>query len=421
MQLLESDQTTVNNESTELQTISGLFNSVQTSIQSLASVTQGSSQSASVSNTSIVQANLTGSALPGAYTIDVTNPGASASAMSIAPVSPQTPVTDPTSQDINSSDTYTLTVGSQTYNISAQNLNALASAINSSGAPVQALVINIGSPSSPDYRLVVQSNTLGDTALQLSVGSTNLLNSLTTGSNATYTVNGQPPAGITTSSSVVTVAPGLNVGIEAGGTATVTVTNNLDNVSNSLSSFVTAYNSAVAELGNNHGQNGAALTGDSIVLSLQQSLNQIADYTGGSGSITSLAQLGVTFTQQGTLSFDPTVLSGLSQTQITDALSFLGNPSTSGFLQFATNTLTGITDPTSGIISSEAQALTTQSQNDQQQINNDQNQINQLQTTLQAQMAASDALIATLQSQNTFLQGLFQYDTSNNPDVATTG
>jgi hypothetical protein len=58
---------------------------------------------------------------------------------------------------------------------------------------------------------------------------------------------------------------------------------------------------------------------------------------------------------------------------------------------------------------------------DQTQINNDQAQIAQLQANLQAQMAQADALIATLQQQNTFLQGLFQYATSNNPNVASAG
>ena len=48
-------------------------------------------------------------------------------------------------------------------------------------------------------------------------------------------------------------------------------------------------------------------------------------YTGSSGSITSLAQLGVEFTQQGTLTFDSSALAGLSQSQISDALKFLGD------------------------------------------------------------------------------------------------
>ena len=63
----------------------------------------------------------------------------------------------------------------------------------------------------------------------------------------------------------------------------------------------------------------------------------------------------------------------------------------------------------------------TKTQSDQNQINNDQAQLTLLQTNLQTQMAQANALIAQLQQQNTLLQGLFQYDTSNNPNASTAG
>ncbi len=135
----------------------------------------------------------------------------------------------------------------------------------------------------------------------------------------------------------------------AVGTTTVTVSSSLSSVSSELSSFVTAYNAAFAEVQKNTGQNGGALVGDSTVLDMQQALTQMITYTGTSGSITSLAQLGVEFTQQGTLTFDSSALTGLSQSQITDALTFLGDPNSGGFLQYANNTLNSITDPVSGV------------------------------------------------------------------------
>jgi flagellar hook-associated protein 2 len=184
---------------------------------------------------------------------------------------------------------------------------------------------------------------------------------------------------------------------------------------------VTAYNSAVIELQRNNGQSGGALTGDSTVLSMEQTLAQIGSYTGSSGSITSLTQLGVEFTQQGTLTFDPTAIGNLSQSQITDALSYLGSPTTGGFLQFATNSLNAITDPVTGVIATETQSLQNENTQDQQEIADDQARITQLQQNLNAQMAQADALIANLQYQNQFLTGLFQYDTSNNPNVTGSG
>jgi flagellar hook-associated protein 2 len=420
-QLVQADLNQVGGQSQELNQLSTLFASLQSSVQSISSATSNGAQAATVSDPSIVQANLTGSALPGTYSINVLDPGSESSAMSVAL---QPPVTDPSGQSISQSSSFTLTVNGTTYTIEppSSNLNSLAQAINDSGAPVQAVIVNLGTPGSPDYRLVLQSTALGNVGIQLTDSNNNtLLSPLNTGSNASYTVNGQPSGGISTDNATVTVAPGLNVTLEAAGTATVTVAANLGGVTNALSAFVGAYNSVVSELQKNQGQNGGALTGNGIILSMQQVLQQIGAYSGSSGSISNLTQLGVTFTQQGTLAFDPTVLSGLSQTQVQDAISFLGDPNTGGFLQFATNSLNSITDPTTGAIALQNQAYQTQTQNDQAKLNNDQQQLTQLQNNLNAQMAQANALIATLQQENTFLQGLFQATTSNNPNATTAG
>lgn len=417
MEALQADQSTISGETSELSTLGNLFESLQTALQSISSGTGTSALQATVGDQSVVTASVTGSALPGTYTVDVTDPGSSSSAISNS----ATAVTDPTSQNISSSTSFTLTVGTTNYDITADDLNDLAAAINSSGAPVQAVVINEGSPESPNYQLSLQATGLGDVALQLNDGTNNLLTSLNTGTDASYTVDGQPSGGITTDSSTVTIAPGLNVNLEAEGSTTVTVSSSLSSVSSELSSFVTAYNAAFNEVEKNTGQNGGALTGDSTVLEMEQALEQMITYAGSGGSITSLAQLGVEFTQQGTLTFDSTAITGLTQSQVNDALTFLGDVNTGGFLQYANNTLDSITDPVSGAVETETEALQTENTNDQTEITNDQAQLTILQTNLQNQMAQANALIATLENQTNFLQGLFQADTSNNPDAAAAG
>jgi flagellar hook-associated protein 2 len=417
MQTLQADQSTISGQTSELSTLSGLFNSLQTSLQNITSGTGTNALQATSSDQSVATASVTGSALAGTYTVQVLNAGSYSSATSNS----ATAVTDPTSQNISTSTSFTLTVGTTNYNLSASNLNSLASAINASGAPVQAVVINLGSPAAPNYQLSLQATSLGDVALQLNDGTNNLMGTLNAGTNGSYTVNGQPSGGITTDASTVTLAPGLNVTLGAVGTTTITVSSSLSSVSSQLSSFVTAYNAAFAEVQKNFGQNGGALVGDSSVLNMQQALQQMITYSGSSGSITSLAQLGVEFTQQGTLTFNSSAISGLSQSQISDALTFLGDPNSGGFLQYANNTLTSVTDPTSGVIATETQTLQAQSQNDQTQIDNDQTKLQLMQTNLQNQMAQANALIASLQNQTNFLQGLFQADTSNNANASSVG
>jgi flagellar capping protein FliD len=314
-------------------------------------------------------------------------------------------------------------VGTATYTIQpgARSLNSLAQSINASGAPVQATIVNLGSPSQPDYRLAIQSTNLGNVPLQLNDGTGDLLAATTTGSNALYTVNGQPPGGISSNSRTVTIAPGLNVTLQAAGTTDVTVAESSTAISTALTAFAHAYNAVVAEIDNNRGQTGGPLSGDSSLISMQDSLRRLVNFTGTSGGITSLTQLGLEFTQQGVLTFDPSKLSGLSQADIGQAVSFLGDPLSGGFLKAANDILNQLVDPISGLVSGELHSLEKQSQQEAQSIADAQDRVNLLQTNLTAQMAAADALIATLQQQTQFISGLFNIPKLNaNGTLSTT-
>ncbi len=413
IQQLTSAKARFDGQAAELGQLGNLFTNLQTAIQSLASSGSGSNAlAATVSDPSVLQAHVASGALAGTYTIQVLDPGSFSTALSNQGTSP---VTDPSSQSISSNTSLTLSVGGTNYTIqpSSQTLNALAQSINASGAPVQATVINLGSPGTPDYRLALQSTSLGNVAIQLNDGS-DLLSSVTTGTNAAYTLNGQPPGvngqpstGISSNSRTVTIGPGLTVNLQAVGTTDVTVAASSTALSNSLTSFVNAYNAITAELQKNRGQAGGALTGDSSLITLQESLRQLVNYSGSSGTFTSLTQLGVEFTQQGTLTFNASAVSSLSPDQVNQALSFLGDPLSSGFLKAATDNLNALMDPISGLLPSELQSVEQQSQNEAQAISDAQDRVNLLQTRLQAQLAAADALIATLQQQTQFIQGLF--------------
>jgi flagellar hook-associated protein 2 len=413
IQQLTNEQSTLNSQLTELNQVSSLFTSLQTSVSSLVSASSNNAISATVSDNSVLTATATGSALPGTYTVQVLDPGSFASALSSNGL---TTVTDPTTQNISSGSSFTLTVNSTTYtlNPSGTNLNALAASINQSGAPVQATVINIGTPSQADYRLALQSTSVGSNTIQVSVGTKNLLTSLAGGGNASYTVNGQPPGGISSNSRTVTIAPGLTANLEQTGTTTITVGASTSDINNALQSFVTAYNAVVDELGKNRGQNGGALTGDSVILSANQALRQIANYSSGTSGITSLESIGIGFDKSGHLQFDPTQINSFSQSQLQQLTSFLGTATSGGFLEVASSTLTGLLDPSTGLLTQAANSTNDQITQTAQQISTDQDQVNALQTSLSAQMAAADALISSLEQTNNFVTGLFNQINANN-------
>ena len=410
---LNANVTSLQNQGSELATLQGNFSSIQAAIQSLDQTTNGGNLAASGSNNAVATATLDSSSAisGGTYVLNVTSPGAPTTTVSNSTLPT---VSDPSSTSISSASSFTLSVNGTNYTItpSTNSLSALAQAINQSGAGVNATLVNIGPPSAPDYRLSVQSTALGSVSIQLSDGS-DLLTTSTTGSPAQYQINGQPSTPINSDSSTVTLAPGLTADLLTAGQTTITVAPSSTGAANALASFVSAYNATVNELANNHGTTGGALTGQSIVFSLEQSLRDLTGYTGGSGSVQNLTDLGLTFNQTGQLSFNQSQFESVAATNPSDLASFLGSASSgTGFLNAATNVLNGLDDPTNGLFQSSASTLQQQINSDNQQITATQNKVTAVQNQVTAQMAAADALIASLQSQVSYFTNLFT-DTQN--------
>jgi len=404
IELLDNDVTTLTSQSTELGTLNSDFASVQSAISGLASAA-GNVLSASVSNSSVATATMGSGATAGSYTLAVTDLGSSSDALSIDGLPT---VTDPTSQNISTSGSYSLSVnGATPITVSGANLNGLAQSINDADAGVQATVVNVGNNSAPDYRLSLQSNQLGPVTMQLSAGTQNLLAASGSGGTlAQYTINGQP---ISNDSDTVTVAPGLTVNLTGTTTtpATITVAPNSSNIGNALQGFVSSYNSAITELGKNMGQSGGALAGESTVYQLTDALQGLANYTSGSGGISSMAALGVTFNDTtGQLSFDQSTFASATSGQ-TDALTaFLGSATGSGFLLTATNVLSGIEDPTTGTLPNQITSIQANITSTNAQIAAKEDAVTLLQQSLTQQMAAADAMLYSMQQQTSQIQGI---------------
>jgi flagellar hook-associated protein 2 len=359
----------------------------------------------------VVSATTTSAAQPGIYSIQVDGLGSYTTAVSQAG---STAVTDPTTQNISSASSFTLSVNGTNTTITpaATSLEGLATAINGSSAGVQATIVNLGSTTSPDYRLVVTGTSLNADSIQLTGGSTNLLSTLSTGSPATYKVNGTGTE-VSSSSRQVTISPGLTVTLLDTSTQpdSITVSTNYSTLQGALSSFATAYNSAVTAVGQQIGQNAGALSGQSIVYTLTDVLQSISQYASGSGSVASLNDLGLSIDQTGQMSFNASAFNGQNVAAITQ---FLGSASAGGFMQAATEAMTSIDDPNLGDIETEYNSLQNQIVNQNQQITDDQARVNLMQTNLQDELTQADAAIAALESQKTYYTELFQAEYNNN-------
>jgi flagellar hook-associated protein 2 len=410
---LNYNVSTLQGQASELSSFQSKFAAIQTAIQSLGAAVGGGGLAASASDSSIATATLDSSAAiaAGTYALNVISTGAPTTTLSNTGLPT---VADPSSSSISSSNSFTLTVGGSTFTIRpvANTLNALAQAINTSGSGTNATIVNLGGPSAPDYRLSLQSTTLGNVDIQLNDGTQNLLGNLTTGSPAQYQVDGQPSTPISSSSDTVILAPGVTVDLLKAGQTSIAVAPNSSAAGQALASFAASYNAVVDELSANHGNSGGALTGQSILSWLQQSLRDIMGYSGGSGSVQNLTALGMSFDKTGHLSFDQAQFSSVSAAHAGDVAAFLGSVPGTGFLNSATNILNSLEDPTSGTFQSEGDTIQQQIHTDNLEITATQSRVTALQNQLAAQMSAADALIASLQSQVTYFTTLFA-DTQN--------
>jgi flagellar hook-associated protein 2 len=396
-------------QSTEIGYLQNGFVMLQNAIKSLTTGVNGGGLSASVSDDTIASANLNSSAAvsAGTYSLNVIDAGSPTT--SVRKTGLPT-VADPSTTSISTSGTYTLTVNGSNFTVTptTNSLNALAQAINTSGAGVSATVINLGSPSAPSYTLSLQSTALGNIPIQLNDGTQDLFTTLTTGTQAQYQVNGQPATPISSDSRTITLAPGLTVNLINTGQTTITVAADPSAATTAISSFVTAYNATVDELATNRGTAGGPLSGQGIVFSLGQTLRDLAGFTGGNGSVTSLADLGIAFDGTGHLSFDQAQFTSVAEANPGDLASFLGTGKGSGFLASASNIIDGITNATNGLFQAQQATIQNRINVDNQEISDTQDRITTMQNQLTAQMSAADALLSKLQSQVSFMTQLFQ-------------
>jgi flagellar hook-associated protein 2 len=405
---LQSDQTTLTSQNTELGTMNTLFTNLQTAVQGIDTAVSGASFTPTVSDPTVLTASTSDGATEGNYSVLVSNAGAYSTSLSTSTWVDNTAGSPPP---------YQVLAGGQSYTITPTDDSAasVASAINSqAGDAVQATVVNVGSSSTPDYRISLQSTTLDGDPVDLQLNGASLQTQQTQGQAAQYEVNG---SGLTVSSNTptVTISPGLTVDLLASSptAANITVERSSTTLADALTSFTSAYNAAATEVTAQRGQNAGPLQGQSIVFDLSNALGSIATYSNGTGTVNGLANLGLTLGQNGQLTFDESTLLGSDLSNSTAIDSYLGSIAGGGFLQSANNTLTGLVDPTTGEVTSAQTGMTAELSQIGSEITTQQAQVTLLQTNLTNQASAADALISSMEQTYSYVSSLFTATQAN--------
>ena len=353
MTQLQNQQSGIQSRITALNTVQSAVSTFQSAIQGLTSLSQYQSYNAT-SSSSAVSATATASATPGNYSVSVSQLAQAQTIASAGQTSDSSAIgsgaTTTLTFNFGAVSGGTLTNGvysgatftpsgtskSVTINSSNDTLSGIASAINAAGIGVTATIVNNGS-SSP-YQLVLTGPSGVSNSMQIGVSGdatlagllsynpagTQDLTQVTAAQNAQLTVNG---IALTQSSNTVSNAiQGVTFNLNGTTTsaATVSVAQNTTAVTNAVSSLVSAYNALNTSIQgvasyNSTSKTAGPLFGDPMVNNIQTQLNSVLN-SSVSGTTTvydTLASIGVTFQQDGSLA--------LNTAQLNAALS--ANPS----------------------------------------------------------------------------------------------
>jgi len=259
---------------------------------------------------------------------------------------------------------------------SGDTLSSLASEINGMNLGVTANVVT--DANGARLSLVAQnSGAASDITISNDSSGLNFTKAVT-GTNASLTVDGVPIS--SASNSVSGVVPGITfnlVGAAPSEQVTVGVAADTASAIQGVTDFVSAYNTVIQDLNaqftyNSGTQTSGPLSGDTMARMVEQEVLGFATSTvSGAGSLTSLASLGISMNDDGTLSVDSSQLAGVAGSDWQDFQNFF--QSASGYGATVSNQLAQLTDPTEG-------AFYVDLQNDQTTYNSLQQQIDDLET-----------------------------------------
>lgn len=400
LNLLNSQKTDLANRSGALSSLDRSFSSLQMALEGVQGVLGSASLASTVSDSSKATVTIADGAMEGNYSIDIQDIGAYSTMM--------TGQWDGTPGTEHS---YKLYIGAAEYDIDPADNSAasVAAAINTQyGDKVRATKVNVN-PAGNDYRIALQSTTLGDAALDIKDDGDSLAVLQTDGRQAHYLVNNSG-VDVYSSSRSVTISDGLTVHLLASDTdnpVEITVARSAGALSGALSAFAAAYNNAVSAL-DQQGQSDGALGGDAVLLGLSQVLRGLATYGPQDPSLPDMMSLGLELDKEGNLTLDESAFASAFASNSAGILAFLGSSASGGFLKTATDGLNSVENSDTGLLETAETSVTDQTTRLTNQISDEQARVNDLQTRLQQQMAEADALIATMEQQYNYISQMFQ-------------
>lgn len=405
-------------EASALKSLESKVSTLQGSLKGIADSFGFNSLSVSNSDASILSAKISEGAREGTYTVKVLDAGSFGSASSKSTL---TTVTDPAKENIASGQEFSLVVNggeAKAIHATGASLNSLVDAINGANAGVKATVVNMSPSGTPDYRLSLQSTSLGPVSISLTGDGSELLNSATGGAMARYVVNGSTQES-TSTSRTVTLSTGLTVDLIRDDSKAVTleVSRRTDSVKAAIETFINGYNSVVDEMSKHYGDGRGALTGNSIVAGTAHVIRSIGSFAPSNEGMSSLASIGVLSDRSGKLYLDTEEWNKVKG-DVAGLQAFAGTLTTSGFVKSANDSLDTLQHAETGMLKTAIASSNEQAVAAENRLVDEQRRIDDLRESLQRRFAEADSLIALLEQQASYFINLFGAMKSNQESMS---
>jgi len=408
----QSEIGTYTNANTAWQTILTDLQAIGSQVTTLQDPLTFQAMGVQSSNSSALTASASAGAPAGSYQLTVGNLAQGQESVSAGSVS------DPTALDFGTG-TLSIQVGTGSPTVisigSGQNsLNGIAAAINGAGIGVTAQVAETGDGT---YQLLLTGNQTGaangfTVTDNLSGGGTALgpFGTVQAAADAHLTLgSGSGALNVTSASNTVTsLLPGVSLSLLSPGTSTVTVSPNSSSEAASVQNFVTAYNQLVKDINTQNTYNtstdtpGGPLFGNPLLNLVAGTVSEAvtSPVAGAPEAVNSLAMIGVSMNNDGTLSVNNSTLQSALQQDPQGVQTLM-----QGVAQATSTALSSLDATTTGAVPEQITANQSEIQDLTTTVKNMQAQMQQEELIQQQMFAAMEQVVSQNQGLLTLLAG----------------
>lgn len=300
----------------------------------------------------------------------------------------------------------------------ATTITSLKDSINNLGAGVTASVVNDGNPANP-YRLILSSNTSGvANAITITQNDTTLAFSTTLQAAQDASLNIDGLSYTRSTNSIADIITGVTLDLKSANpasSATLAVSRDTEQITEKLTALVDGYNGVVNLIKSKNRYDSdnkiaGEFFGDSVARSIWEDLRRTM--TGAIGALPTdmnrLLHVGITSDSEGVMKIDAAKLKTALNTRFDDVVAmFKDDPAgTKGFGGTLYDLTYSINDVVGGRIKSKQDGLSTGIRRIGRDILEKEADVARYEDTLRAQFMGLETMLASLQSQSSFLMNL---------------